>query len=181
MNIVLIGYRCSGKTSVGKRLAAMLGLSFYDADVLIQEQNGQTIREIVASGGWTLFRSLEKKVIAELSLRNQCVIALGGGAILDPDNIKALKINGRFIWLVANIQTIVTRMTGDEATAIQRPPLLGRDSLQEINLLLEQREPFYRAAADMIIDTQGMTIDDVAERILASPAHNSQIISEGGL
>ena len=162
----MIGYRCSGKTSVGKRLAAKLGMAFYDSDALIQEEDGKTVQEIVESGGWTCFRMKEKEVIAKLALQDNCVIALGGGAVLDRENVETMKINGRVIWLSADIHTIMDRMARDEATARQRPPLLGRDNIQETALLLEERTPLYRAAADLIIDTKDRMIDDVVEMII---------------
>jgi shikimate kinase len=166
MNLILIGYRCTGKTSVGKRLAGNLGMAFYDTDALIQEERNQTIQEIVASGGWTAFRAEEKKIIATLALQDNCVIALGGGAVLDPENMEVMKANGRVIWLMADSETILERMAKDHATTAQRPPLLGQDNVLETTLLLEQRTPLYRAAADRVIDTRGRNFNDIAGEIL---------------
>ena len=166
MNIILIGYRCTGKTSVGKRLAACLNSAFYDTDALIQEETGKTIRQIVDEGGWRAFRDEEKKTVARLALQDNCVIALGGGAVLDPDNVEVLKVNGRIIWLMANIQTILERMAKDSGTDAQRPPLQGGDSAVEATLVLEERTPVYEAAADVALDTGEKSIDELVDKLM---------------
>lgn len=165
MNIVLIGYRCTGKTSVGKRLSKRLGLAFYDSDAIIQEETGQTVQEIVDAGGWPAFRAEEKKIISRLALQDNCVIALGGGAVLDPENMAAMKVNGRVIWLTADIRTILERMARDEATTAQRPPLNGRDRVLEATLVLEERTPLYEGAADLTIDTRNRDFNEIVEEI----------------
>jgi len=166
MNAIFIGYRCTGKTSVGKRLAAHLGLPFYDTDVLIQEASGQTIEQIVETGGWPAFRAAERRTIAQLALQDNCVIALGGGAVLDPDNVAAMKIRGRIFWLAAGIQTIRERMAADAISDAQRPPLKGGDRNVEAALVLEERTPLYEAAADFTVDTTAKSIDEIVAEIL---------------
>jgi shikimate kinase len=99
MKIVLIGYRCTGKTSVGKRLADRLGIPFYDTDELIQRDAAKTIRELVDAEGWDAFRARERAIIGQLPLSADAVIAAGGGAIMDAANRKALKQKGLCIWL----------------------------------------------------------------------------------
>ena len=91
MNLVLIGYRGSGKSTVGRRLAASLKMTFVDTDDLIEEREGISITDIVKSHGWGHFRKLENHVIEEISKKDLLVIAPGGGAVLDTDNVKALK------------------------------------------------------------------------------------------
>ena len=83
MKIVLIGYRCTGKTAVGKRIAERLGLPFYDTDELIQGQSGKTVREIVEDGGWDTFRAAEKAIVKQLPDLGEGVIAAGGGVPMD--------------------------------------------------------------------------------------------------
>jgi shikimate kinase len=167
MNFILIGYRASGKTSVGKKLSGLLGVSFYDTDALIQEQTGKTVREMVLEGGWPAFRQAERAAIAGLAAKEEAVIALGGGAVLDPANVEALKLRGFFIWLQAQKETIQERLKGDRASPQQRPPLStsGNGDEEEI---LRQRIPLYKAIADFIIDTTGRSIEAVAEEILAA-------------
>jgi shikimate kinase len=168
MNIVLIGYRGCGKTTVGRIVAERLQRPFFDADAIIQERAGKTIREIVAAGGWESFRALERSVVEELAGREGSVIALGGGAVLDQQNVKALKRNGFFLWLTADASTIAGRLGNDGTTDAQRPPLSGTDTGAEIESLLREREPVYRSVADRAIDTTGRSADEVAAEIIAS-------------
>ncbi|OPX37226.1 MAG: hypothetical protein B1H13_13145, partial [Desulfobacteraceae bacterium 4484_190.3] len=109
-NIVLIGYRCTGKTSAGKKLSERLGLPFFDTDDLIVERAGMPINKIVEKGGWDLFRKKEREVIRKLSAMNKNIIATGGGAFENQENREALKKNGLFVWLTADVETIMERM-----------------------------------------------------------------------
>ena len=165
MNIVLIGYRCTGKTSVGMKLAARLGRAFHDTDQLIQERAGRTVREIVDADGWETFRAEERKTVAMLALQDGCVVALGGGAVLDQANVAAMKANGRVVWLMADLETILARMADDVETAGQRPPLQGRDSAEETALVLEERTPIYEAAADVAVNTEGRSVEEIVAEI----------------
>ncbi len=167
MNFILIGYRASGKTSVGKKLSSLLGLPFCDTDALIRQQTGKTVRQMVLEGGWPAFRRAEKAAIDSLAGEEETVIALGGGAVLDSANLEALKPRGLFIWLQADLDTIHERLTGDRATAEQRPSLLpaGKGDDEEI---LRQRIPVYKAIADLVVDTKGRGIEAVAEEIMVA-------------
>ena len=107
VNMVLMGYRGTGKTSVGRLLAAKLAKPFLDSDELIEAYSGKTVQEMVEEGGWGLFRREEKRVVTELSAKDGCVVALGGGAVLDEENIRNLKAKGFFIWLTAGAETIL--------------------------------------------------------------------------
>jgi len=91
--------------------------------------------------------------------------ALGGGAVLDPDNRAAVKMQGTVIWLTADVPTIVARMERDGASVSDRPPLLGEDRLDETARVLSERAPLYRAAADFTVDTTGKTVDDIVAEI----------------
>ncbi len=164
-NVVLAGYRCTGKTGVGRELAARLRRPFLDTDELIRERTGMSVGRIVVEGGWASFRAAEKAVIAEIASVQGAVIALGGGAVLDPGNVAAVKANGRVIWLVADAQTIVARMGEDPVSLSQRPPLRGTDRLKETVQVLAERTPVYRAAADFTVDTAGKTVDEIAAEI----------------
>jgi len=99
MNVILIGYRCSGKTSVGKILAQKMGLSFVDTDELLVEKHGRSVSEIVRNDGWDGFRGLEQAVIQEVCAQDSTVIATGGGAVLDPANVSAMQHSGPVVWL----------------------------------------------------------------------------------
>ncbi len=167
MNLILIGYRACGKTCVGKKVSALLGLPFYDTDELIQRKTGKTIRQIVQEEGWPAFRKSEKAAIGEVARQDGVIIALGGGAVMEPGNIEALKGKGCFVWLQAEEEALRKRMRGDGASPEQRPPLMipGKGDEKE---LLAKRSPVYRALADLIIDTTGRSIDEVAKEILAA-------------
>ena len=165
MKIVLIGYRCTGKTSVGKRLAERLGIPFYDTDELIQSEAGKTIRELVEEEGWDAFRARERAIIKQLPLSADAVIAAGGGAIMDAANRKALKEKGICVWLMADVGTIAQRMRDDKASVVQRPPLSNDGLEQETAKILEARRPFYQEMADCTIDTSGKNIETIVDEI----------------
>ena len=145
MNIVLIGYRGTGKSAVGKILAAQLGRRLVSTDEEIIRRAGKSIPDIVAAHGWEYFRDLESAVCQDLAGRDNLVIDTGGGAILRDENVKVLKGNGRLIWLTASVETIAVRIGGNS----QRPSLTGTKShVAEIGDVLSERIPKYQAAAD---------------------------------
>jgi shikimate kinase len=167
MNFILIGFRASGKTSVGKKLSGLLGLPFYDTDMLIRQRTGKTVRQMVLEGGWPAFRQAERAAVASLAGKEEAVIALGGGAVMDPVNVEVLKPRGFFIWLQADEETIQERLKGDRTSAEQRPALSisGNGDEEEI---LRRRIPLYEAIADLTVDTTGVSVEAVAEEILAA-------------
>ena len=166
MNIILIGYRGTGKTAVGKALSERLARPFYDADVFLEEKLSRTISNIVAKDGWPYFRAREKEIIRELSALNGCVIATGGGAVMDHDNVDCLSDNGIFILLKADTPTMIKRIQGDETSRQQRPALLAGNIHEETEALIEKRMPTYERVADMVVDTTHLGIDDVVEQII---------------
>lgn len=164
MNIVLIGYRGTGKSTVGKALAARLGRTVVSTDAEVVKRAGHSIPDIVAKYGWDHFRDLESQVCQELAGRDGLVIDTGGGAILRPQNAEALKTTGRVFWLTASVDTIGKRIGGDT----QRPSLTGTKSfIEEIQDVLRERTPKYAAAAHHRIDTEGRSIVQIADEILA--------------
>ncbi len=165
MNIILMGFRCTGKTSAGRRLAEVLGFVFADTDELIEQRTGRLIPRIVAEKGWPAFRAEEKAVIRELAGTDRSVIALGGGVVCDAENVQALKANGVFVWLSARPEAIGSRMVQDMARGAERPSLTGEPSVNEIRAVMEEREPLYRRLADLVVDTTEIEADRVAEAI----------------
>jgi shikimate kinase len=164
MNVVLIGYRGTGKSTVGKIVASRLGRAMISTDAEIVKRAGQSIPEIVARQGWDYFRDLESRVCQELAGRDGLVIDTGGGAILREDNVKALKKTGTLFWLTASVETITRRIGRDT----QRPSLTGTKSfVDEIQEVLRERTPKYEAAADHVIATDGRSLVQVADEILA--------------
>lgn len=165
MNIILTGYRCTGKTLTGRRLADLLGRPFFDTDELIRHRTGRTVEEIVSEGGWPAFRDAERGVIRNLALLDGGVVASGGGAFLDARNVERLKKNGFFVWLVADAATIVRRLEKDQAGGNKRPSLSGMPAEEEVQEILAQREPIYRRIADLVVDTASRTVEEVAAAI----------------
>lgn len=166
MNIVLIGYRGTGKTSVGEALSRRLGRSFYDTDAYIEEKLGRSISDAVAAKGWAFFRAMEKEAIAEIAAFQHSVIATGGGAVMDKDNVDRLRENSSFVLLTADINTIIERIQRDDRSSGQRPALLNDDIRRETETLLKHRMPVYKQVADFCVDTTNLTIDEVVERIM---------------
>ena len=164
MNVVLIGYRGTGKSTVGKIVAVQLGLGLVSTDAEIVKAAGRTIPQIVEEHGWEYFRDLETKMCQNLAGRDGLVIDTGGGAILRPQNVESLKQTGKLFWLTASVETIAKRIGSDT----QRPSLTGTKSfIDEIQDVLRERTPKYQAAADEIIETEGKSVAQVAEEILA--------------
>ena len=161
MKIVLTGFMGTGKTVVGRRLAERLLLSFLDLDEVIEEAAGMAIPEIFASEGESGFRRREREVIGSLATRRDCVIATGGGAVLDPENVRNLRTGGVIVCLRAEPDTILERVGADA----HRPLLQGPDRLARIRELLEQRASAYEQA-DLSVETSQSDIEEVVDRIV---------------
>ena len=168
MNIFLIGYRCTGKTTVGRALAQRLGMEFIDADDYLVEKAGKTIKRIFAEEGEKAFRDLEEKCLAELAERDNQVVAAGGGAVLRQSNTDCMKGAGRVVLLEADADTIYARITGDPKTDAQRPSLTGKSQYDEIVHLLEYRKPFYHAAAELVLDGSELSPAALVEKIISA-------------
>jgi len=166
MNIVLIGYRGSGKSTVGRRLAARLRMRFVDVDDLIEERQGVPISDIVKSHGWGHFRKLERSTIEEISKEDQLIIAPGGGAVLDTDNVKALRNKGFILWLKADKQTLLKRLNQDPGTNRRRPTLTGKGTSEELKEVMSLREPIYEQVSEIQIDTSMIDVETVVENVL---------------
>jgi len=171
VNLVLIGYRACGKTSVGAALARRLGRPCLDLDQVLVAEAGRSIAEIVAREGWPGFRRREKELVGRYAGKTGQVLAPGGGVILDPENIRSLQENGVIIWLQAQPDTIKERLSQDLGQQVNRPGLTEGDYLQEVERVLAAREPLYRQAADIEIDTTGLTVAQVADLVLAAVKH----------
>lgn len=167
-NIVLIGYRGTGKTSVARELAARLDRPWFDADEELERAAGKTIAEIFAEGGEPAFRDWESRIIAELAARRGVILATGGGAILRPENREALAKQGRIVWLQASPETIHTRIQSDAATVARRPNLTRLGELDEIRTLLAARGPIYSELAEVAVDTESKSVPALADEILAA-------------
>lgn len=166
-NIVLIGYRCSGKTEVGKILARDLKREFVDTDRLIEEKAGCSIEDFVRDNGWDRFRDLERQVVEEASKDFGLVIATGGGVVLDGSNVENLKKNGDTIWLKADARILIERMISSSITQ-PRPSLTGKNPEEEVEEVLSYRTSMYKKAGDISVDTGELSIKEVVESIIKS-------------
>ncbi|HEV2971690.1 MAG TPA: shikimate kinase [Pirellulales bacterium] len=193
MNIALIGYRGTGKTTVAQQLALRLGWDWVDADVELELHAGKSIAAIFADDGEPAFRDLEAANLRDLIGRDRTVLALGGGVVLRPENRALLrpareKGSGTFserrdmdeiarekapdpfsrttiIWLTADPETIARRLESDASTNARRPNLIA-GGLSEIRHLLAERMPLYRQCRDIEIDTENKTAAEVTTEIL---------------
>jgi len=164
MNIVLIGYRGTGKSTVGKILGQRLDQRVMSTDAEIVKEAGQSIPHIVEQFGWDHFRELETQICRKLQDQTNLVIDTGGGLILKEENIKILKANGTLFWLTAEVPTIAKRISD----GTQRPSLSGTKSfVEEIEDILKERTPKYQAAADHVIPTDQMSPNQIADFILS--------------
>jgi shikimate kinase len=162
--IFLIGFRCTGKTTVARLLAEKLGWDWSDADSLLEARYGKSIRQIFASEGEAGFRDKEEQIFAEFCQLQRCVVATGGGVILRDINRQRMRSAGKVVWLTADAQTIWDRFQADPATSNRRPPLTV-GGLAEIEEVLKIREPLYRGCADLIISTTERSTEEIAQQI----------------
>ncbi len=163
MNIVLIGMRGAGKTTVAKLLSEKLKNPYIETDELVEKKANMTIPQIVEKYGWEYFRDIESEVIREISKKDGVVISSGGGLFTKLENVKALKQKGKFFWLQVGIDSILKRI-GDDPN---RPSLTGKKSRREdMDNILQERKQLYKSAADEVIDTENRSADEVAKIII---------------
>ena len=160
VNLALIGFMGTGKTSVGRLVADQLGFEFLDTDELIQVRTGRTIADIFAKEGEPAFRQLERQVVQELSTREKTVIATGGGLPTNAENLAALKSFALVICLWASAEKIWERV-GHQS---HRPLLHDADPQKKIRDLLAVREPFYKQA-DVLVNTDIRSLREVAVQV----------------
>ena len=162
MNIVLCGMMGVGKTSVGICIASKTGRMWYGTDVVITDRHGR-ISDIFEYYGEAHFRSLETGIVRELSGRDRLVISTGGGLVLKPENSELLKRNGKIFFMRASFETLLKRVRADESRPLLKNTGKMADALGE---LLRVRTPVYEHVADYIVDTDGKSIEEVADEII---------------
>jgi shikimate kinase len=166
MLISLVGYRGTGKTTIGHLLAERLGWHCIDSDTEIVSLTGQSIQQIFAENGEEKFRDYESDVIRDLVRRHKVVLALGGGAVLRPENQQLVTVAGPVVWLTASPETIHRRISDDPVSTSQRPKLTSSGGIEEIRQLLETRHPVYQACADCTIATDDRAPREIVDEIL---------------
>ncbi len=164
--IILIGYRGSGKTTVGQLLARQLGWNFADADEHLEAVAGKSIKEIFVAEGEPGFRDRESAALADLCQRDRIVIATGGGAVLRPANRELLRSTGFVVWLTTTPETSWQRLRGDPTTAARRPNLTPAGGFEEVQSLIAARTPLYRELAHFSADADAPSPEEVATAIL---------------
>jgi shikimate kinase len=165
-NLVLIGYRGTGKSAIAKELADRLDWSSVDADDELERRAGKTIAAIFADDGEETFRDWESQVLGELIEKEHVVIAAGGGVVLRQRNQELLTKASGIVWLQASIKTILERVAADPLTSARRPNLTVLGGEDEVRILLEAREPLYRQCANLTVVTDTLSPAAVADRIL---------------
>jgi shikimate kinase len=159
MNLVLVGYRGTGKSAIARKLGQSLSMPRVSLDEEIVREAGQAIPEIVAASGWPFFRELEERICRRFGAQDGLIIDCGGGVVEREANFEALRKGGRVFWLRATPTTIVDRIGQDQS----RPSLTGSKSFtEEIEEVLARREPLYQRIAHEQIDTDGRSLDDLA-------------------
>jgi len=162
MNIILCGFMGCGKSTIGKAISKKIKYEFIDSDEFIEKHEKMTIPEIFEKFGEDYFRNKETDSISKISKLDHCVVSLGGGAVLNKENAKVLKTSGKLFFLNISAQEVYNRLKNDTS----RPLLQTDDKLTAISSLLSKRLPIYNEVADVIIDVDGKTVDEISEEIL---------------
>lgn len=162
-NIILIGFMGSGKSVIGRRLAKQMKYRFMDTDKIIVDKEGMEIQEIFKKYGEERFRDLESSLLLSMiDNLDRTVLSTGGGMPVRESNVKLLHAMGKIIYLRSSQNAIVNRLSGDTT----RPLLEGGSLEEKVEKLLHARAPIYEKAADIIIDTDGKSIDDIVKEII---------------
>lgn len=167
--IVLMGFMGTGKSEVGRRLAQRLGRAFVDTDQLIEERAGKRVATIFAEDGEPAFRQLEREAVVDAAGRGGAVVALGGGTVLDPENVRCLRDAGVLVYLTARPEVILRRVGNPSSR-----PLLGMDPSAAVDRLLADRGPVYASVADLTVDTSERTADEVVGEIQQALARSER-------
>ncbi len=162
-NIVLIGFMGTGKTTVSEYLNQRYDMDVVDMDTEISKREGMGISEIFEVFGEVYFRDLETALLKELQSRKNTVISCGGGAPMREENVKEMKKNGRVVLLTARPETIYDRVKDND----ERPVLKGKKTVAQILELMTERQEKYRKAADLTVSTDGKSVDEICEDIIA--------------
>jgi shikimate kinase len=176
VNIVLTGYRCSGKTTVGEILAGDLGRRFVDTDRVVEEKIGNSIQGYVSINGWGKFREVERQIVTDIASEDNLIIATGGGVVTEPENMTNLRKNGWVVWLQVDPETIRDRMDKDVHTVAARPSLSGEGSLNEIEEVLKERSELYAGSSDYCLSTDDVSPAEAAEAIGAAFGYQLSVI-----
>ncbi|MFN6400435.1 MAG: shikimate kinase [Planctomycetota bacterium] len=165
-NLYLIGYRGSGKSTLAPRIASLLGFQCVDTDRLLETQLGEPISDFFKRCGESEFRRIESQTILQVSKASDQVISLGGGAVLASENRDLICQTGKVVWLRCSLDTLAARLNKDQSGAFGRPSLTGKGVVEEIQEVLQVREPIYQEMADWIVDADAMDPHGLCEQIV---------------
>lgn len=165
MILAICGFMGSGKTTAGRYLASRLGWPFADLDTEIEKAAGKTVAKIFEDEGESAFRVRETETLQHFLAvaPRDLVLSLGGGTLLSEENRTLVRQRCRCVWLKASAETLAERLSGEAAV---RPLLAGQDLRTRVEKLLAGREPVYREAADVVIDTDGICLEETVNRLL---------------
>ncbi len=164
--ILLIGYRATGKTAVGRELARMLGCPFRDLDQLIEQEAGKSIAKIVEEKGWNGFREMERDLLEKMAESpKKFVLACGGGSVLHKDQMELFSKKAAIVWLKAPLEVMLKRLLSDVNTPRSRPSLTDKDAKEEIEQVYSERKPLYERFAHIIVDTEDKSPFQIAQEI----------------
>lgn len=162
-NIILIGMRGSGKSTIAKKLSKKLNKPYIEIDTRIAQNAGTSIPEIVQKYGWEYFRDIETQTTQQVCQENNSIISTGGGVVIRPENITALKASGKIFYLRAPIRILLRRIGHD----VTRPALTTQQTLKdEMEEILKQRKHLYEGCADSIIDIDKKSKTQIIEEII---------------
>ena len=163
MNVILCGMMGAGKTTIGIKIAELTGRRWYDTDGCIVDKHGK-ISDIFEYYGEAHFRKLETEIVKELSQKDGLVISSGGGLVLKKENNELLQRNGKIVFLRATVETLAKRLKVDG----ERPLLqTSTESIrQRLERLLKERMPVYEHVADLIVDVDGKTPEEIAKEVV---------------
>jgi shikimate kinase len=168
MNLILVGYRGTGKSTIARKLAAALDMPAVSLDDELVRRAGMSIPELVAADGWDHFRDLEQALVAELTKTTGRILDCGGGVVERSANATLLRVTGTVFWLTASTQTIVQRI----ASGTNRPALTeGLSFTEEVQTVLARRNPLYAELAHVRVDTDSASPTVVARQILSLWPH----------
>lgn len=161
MHIFLVGFMGSGKSTVGKGLSKKMDRELMDTDEYIEKKDGRPISKIFAQSGEGYFRLMETMVLKEFSPLSSRIISCGGGMAIKSENTDLMKTMGKIVYLRANPETILKRVSRSD----KRPLLEGNKNIEFIQEMMEKRTPYYEGAADIIIDTDDKSIEEICDEI----------------
>jgi shikimate kinase len=171
-NVFLVGMMGAGKTTLGKALARRTGQEFVDTDRLLVERTGVPVTTIFEFEGEDGFRKREAALLREVAARSGCVVATGGGAVLAAENRRAMREAGTVIYLRARLESLWERLRHDST----RPLLATADPRGTLAAILEQRDPLYREAAHLVVDTGAQSAATLVNRVLTALRRHEEAV-----